>query len=363
MKLFAAMSGGVDSAVAALLLRRAGHEVVGIHLRTGVKAGSAAPGGRPRCCGTDEAADARRVCGILGIPFYVQNTERDFAALIRRFADSYAGGATPNPCIACNTDIKFGALLARARALGADAVATGHYARRVRGPDGRWALARARDASKDQSYVLYGLTQDELEHVRFPLGDLEKHEVRALAREAGLPVAEKRESQEICFVPGGDYREIVRERRPDAFRPGEIVDREGRVLGRHDGVGAFTVGQRKGLGVAAADPLYVLRIDPANARVVVGRRGELGVAEAAVRDVVWNAPAPPRAPLRVDAMLRYRSRPVPATVIPSGKGLTRLLCVSPAWPVTPGQAAVFYSAERVLGGGTLTACSSDPAPA
>jgi tRNA-specific 2-thiouridylase len=353
VKLFAAMSGGVDSAVAALLLRRAGHEVVGIHLRTGVQADPAAPGARPRCCGADEAEDARRVCALLGIPFYVQNTERDFSALIRRFADSYADGATPNPCIACNNDIKFGALLARARALGADAVATGHYARRIRLPDGRWALARARDADKDQSYVLYGLGQEDLEHVRFPLGDLAKEQVRALAREAGLPVAAKPESQEICFVPGGDYRELVRARRPDAFRPGEIVDRDGSVLGRHEGVGAFTVGQRKGLGLSAPDPLYVLRIEPDTARVVVGPRDALGAPEAHVHDVVWSSIQPPLEPFRVEAMLRYRSRPVPATVYPEEGARARLAFDRPAWPVTPGQAAVFYAAERVLGGGTL----------
>jgi tRNA-specific 2-thiouridylase len=327
--------------------------VVGIHLRTGVKADPAAPGERPRCCGTDEAADARRVCALLDIPFYVQNTERDFGALIRRFADSYAEGATPNPCIACNTDIKFGALLERAKALGADAVATGHYARRVRQADGSWALARARDANKDQSYVLYGLTQDELECVRFPLGELTKDEVRAHAREAGLPVAEKLESQEICFVPRGDYREVVRSRRPDAFVPGDIVDSAGAVLGRHEGVGAFTVGQRKGLGLAVPEPLYVLRIEPATARVVVGPRSELGVREAMVENVVWTAIQPPREPFKTEAMLRYRSNPVPATVHPEGDACARLAFDEPAWPVTPGQAAVFYSADRVLGGGTL----------
>ena len=353
MKLFAAMSGGVDSAVAALLLRRAGHDVVGIHLRTGVKGDPAAPGERPRCCGTDEAADARRVCALLDIPFYVQNTERDFSALIRRFADSYAEGATPNPCIACNTDIKFGALLERARALGADAVATGHYARRVRQADGSWALARARDADKDQSYVLYGLTQAELEAVRFPLGDRTKQEVRALAREAGLPGAEKLESQEICFVPGGDYREVVRARRPDAFVPGDIVDGDGAVLGRHEGVGAFTVGQRKGLGIASREPLYVLRIEPESARVVVGPKRRLGVSDAWVDRLVWTSIQPPSQPFKTMAMLRYRSTPVPATVYPRQGCRARIVFDEPAWPVTPGQAAVFYSADRVLGGGTL----------
>ena len=200
MKIFAAMSGGVDSSVAALLLRRAGHDVVGIHLRTGVEAPGEAPGGRPRCCGADEADDARRVCALLDIPFYVQDAAGAFRGLMDDFADAYARGETPNPCVACNNDIKFGALMERARALGMDAVATGHYARRVRRGD-RWALARARDAAKDQSYVLHGLGQEELAAVLLPLGDLEKGEVRRLAREAGLPVADKPESQEICFAP------------------------------------------------------------------------------------------------------------------------------------------------------------------
>lgn len=353
MKLFAAMSGGVDSAVAALLLSRSGHEVVGIHLRTGVKGDETAPGAKPRCCGADEATDARRVCGLLDIPFYVQNTERDFSALIRRWADSYADGETPNPCISCNTDVKFGALLERARALGAGAVATGHYARRVRTPDGMWAVARARDLSKDQSYVLYGLTQEELEHARFPLGDLEKGEVRRLAREANLPVADKPESQEICFVPDGDYRTIVRENRPDAFQPGEIVDLDGSVLGEHEGIGGFTVGQRKGLGLAVAEPLFVLRIDSSTAQVVVGPRSALGVRSAEVRNVVWTSIQTPTRPFKTEVMMRYRAQPAVATVEPLPDNRARLTFEVPAWPVTPGQAAVFYDEDRVLGGGTL----------
>jgi tRNA-specific 2-thiouridylase len=353
VKLFAAMSGGVDSAVAALLLHRAGHDLVGIHLRTGVKAGPGLPGARPRCCGTDEAADARRVCDRLGIPFYVQNSERDFSAIIGRFADSYADGATPNPCVACNTEVKFGSLLQRARALGADAVATGHYVRRVAMQDGRWALARARDASKDQSYVLHGLTQDEIAHARFPLGELTKTEVRDLAREAGFGVADKPESQEICFVPSGDYRDLVRSRRPDAFTPGEIVDESGAVLGGHEGIGSFTVGQRKGLGLAVPEPLFVLRLEPATRRVVVGPRAALGVAEATVSGVRWSAIDAPTSPLEVDVVLRYRARPIAATLHPEADDGARLQFSLPAWPVTPGQSAVFYAGDRVLGGGTL----------
>ena len=347
------MSGGVDSAVAALLLRRGGHDAIGIHLRTGVQAGPAAPGARPRCCGTDEAEDARRVCALLDMPFYVQNTEGPFGVLIDEFADAYARGETPNPCVACNSDIKFGALLDRARALGADAVATGHYARRVRYGD-RWAVARARDADKDQSYVLYGLGQDELAHARFPLGELTKAEVRDLAREASLPVADKAESQEICFVPSGDYRDVVRARRPDAFTPGDIVDEAGRKVGEHPGVGAFTVGQRKGLGLAAPEPRYVLKVDAESCRVVVGPRTSLGVITASVGAVRWMAVVPPSAPREVKVSLRYRSTPVAATVSAAGESAARLRFAQPAWPVTPGQAAVFYDGDVVLGGGRIT---------
>ncbi len=362
MRIFAALSGGVDSAVAALLLQREGHEVVGIHLRTGVAASPAAPGARPRCCGSDEAEDARRVCALLGIPFYVQNTAREFEGLIADFADAYAAGETPNPCVACNREIKFGALLGRARALGADAVATGHYARTVERA-GRAALARAADREKDQSYVLYGLGPRELALARFPLGALRKREVRALAREAGLPVADKAESQEICFVPSGDYRDLVRARRPEAFAGGEIVDESGARLGSHEGVGAFTVGQRKGLGIAAAEPLFVLRIDHATRQVTVGPRASLGCTGALLADVRWTGAARPERPLEVDAVLRYRARPIPAVVESTGEETARIRFHAPAWPVTPGQAAVFYEGDVVLGGGRIRRCSSDPGPA
>ncbi len=357
MRIFAALSGGVDSAVAALLLRREGHEVVGIHLRTGVSAGeSTAPGSRPRCCGADEAEDARRVCALLGIPFYVQNTEREFAGLIADFANAYADGETPNPCVACNREIKFGALLERARALGADAVATGHYARKVE-REGRSAIARAADCEKDQSYVLYGLGPEEIRRALFPLGDLRKREVRALAHEAGLPVAEKPESQEICFVPSGDYRDLVRATRPDAFAPGDIVAESGTPLGRHQGVGAFTVGQRKGIGVAAAEPLYVLRIDSGTRQVTVGPRSSLGGRQALLADVRWTGAARPEGRLAVDAVLRYRARPVRAFAEATGEDRATLTFAEPAWPVTPGQAAVLYEGDVVLGGGRIRRCS------
>ena len=357
MKIFVAMSGGVDSAVAALLLLREGHEVVGIHLRTGVQAGSGLPGRRPRCCGADEAADARRVCALLDIPFYVQNTADEFGALIRDFVEAYARGKTPNPCVACNNQVKFGALLRRARGLGAEAVATGHYARRVR-YRGRWAVARGLDAGKDQAYVLYALGQDELERARFPLGELTKSEVREIAREAGLPVASKAESQEICFVPSDDYRDLVRRYRPDALDArGEIVDEEGRVLGEHHGVAGFTVGQRRGLGIAAAAPLYVLRLDAGLQQVVVGPRESLGVTGTRVRETLWTAIKAPTRPIRAQIMLRYRARPAPATIQAVANGETYVNFTRPAQPVAPGQAAVFFDDDEgavVLGGGRLS---------
>ncbi len=355
MKIFVAMSGGVDSAVAALLLRRRGHDIVGIHLRTGVKS-EGASGARPRCCGAEEAEDARRVCALLGVPFYVQDAEGAFGRVIADFVDSYARGETPNPCVACNTEIKFGTLLDRARALGAHAVATGHYARRVR-HRGHWAVARARDRSKDQSYVLYGLRGQELSRARFPLGRLRKPDVRRLAAEAGLPVAFKPDSQEICFVPSGDYRDLVRRRRPDAFAGGEVVDTEGRTLGTHEGVASFTVGQRKGLKIASREPLFVVRLEPDARRVVVGPRAKLGVLEARISDVVWAAGAPPLAPLAVDVCLRYRADPVPGTVEPAEGSGARVRFAREAWPVTPGQAAVRYEGDAVVGGGTIRSCS------
>ncbi len=296
------------------------------------------------------------MCGLLGVPFFVQNTEREFATIIESFADSYARGETPNPCVACNGDVKFGALLRRAQSLGAGAVATGHYARRVRYGE-RWAIARAKDRDKDQSYVLYMLDQPELEHARFPLGDLVKSEVRALAREAKLPVADKLESQEICFVPTGDYRDVVREKRPDAFLPGEVVDPRGIVIGRHPGVGSFTVGQRKGLGLDTAEPHFVVGLDPVKRRVMVAPRAELGVSAARVGDARFTAIDAPLAGIDVDVVVRYRAEPVRATVTADGHGNADIAFHEPAWPVTPGQAAVFYDGDVVLGGGRIRPCS------
>jgi len=356
LKLFVAMSGGVDSSVAALLLKRAGHEVIGVHLRTGVQGGPGDASGKPRCCGADEADDARRTAALLGIPFYVQNAESDFGGIIADFVDSYARGETPNPCVACNSRVKFGSLLARARALGAEGVATGHYARRVE-HRGRPAIARGRDAGKDQSYVLYRLTPEEAAHAWFPLGELTKREVRALAREAGLPAADKPESQEICFVPSGDYRDLLRERRPSSFEPGEIVDGDGRRLGRHEGIAGFTVGQRRGLGLGTPEPAYVLALEPESRRVVVGPKQALGVRSARLRAPLFHGFEAGETPRRVEAVLRYRAAPKAATVHLADPGEAILRFDDPAWPVSPGQAAVLYEGDVVVGGGTIRAGS------
>jgi tRNA-specific 2-thiouridylase len=348
-----ALSGGVDSSVAAALLAGSGSEVVGITLHL---AGDAS-----RCCSLEDAEDARRVADRLGIRFFVANYTESFREeVVEAFADAYLSGRTPIPCVACNKRFKFDLLMERARVLGAQAVATGHYARVERDPDtGAFVLRRAVDRDKDQTYFLFQLDQAQLARVRFPLGTLTKDAVREHARRLGLATADKPESQEICFVPDGDYARVVERVRPEAReRRGEIVDSAGRVLGEHGGVHRFTIGQRHGLGVSVGRRLYVTRIEADTGRVVVGDPADLGVRRVHVSGASWIAGAAPPGAVRARVQVRHRHEGAAASVVPLEGGRARVDFDAPVRAVAPGQAAVFYEpdvdeGERVLGGGWI----------
>ena len=350
-RIVVAMSGGVDSSVAAALLVERGFEVVGVTLQ--LYDHGAAIGHKGACCAGQDIGDARGVADRLGIAHYVLDYESRFRKeVIEDFAEAYRRGETPIPCIRCNQRIKFRDLLGTARDLGASALATGHYVRRTMGPAGP-ELRRAADAARDQSYFLFATTRAELEFLRFPLGGLAKNETRALARRFDLAVADKPDSQDICFVPQGSYVRLVERLRPEAGEPGEIVDIAGRVLGYHRGIAHFTVGQRKGLGVAAAEPLYVLRLDPEERRVVVGPRAALAETRLSLGELNWLGP-PAEPGMAVAAKLRSMHLPVGARFYPSGnKETAELVLDAPAGAVAPGQAAVLYDGERLLGGGWI----------
>ncbi len=346
-----ALSGGVDSAVAALLLVEAGHRVVGLTLRLRDESAPAASAAG-RCCGPADLEDARRVAAHLDIPYYVVDHSEAFAReVVADFVAEYRAGRTPNPCVRCNERIKFGPLLRRARALGAERLATGHYARMEPGADGSPQLFRGVDDGKDQSYFLFAMPREDAAAVLFPLGGMTKEEVRARARAAGLPNAEKQESQEICFVPDGDHAGFVERAGDAAPLAGEFVDGDGEVVGRHAGVHRYTVGQRRGIGLAGA-PRYVVSIDALTRRVRVGSREETKRSEVDVTDVRWFGAARPQTDLRALVQVRHRHQPAPAWIEPRGDGArVRFDVGEPA--VAPGQAAVFYDEDRVVGGGWI----------
>jgi tRNA-specific 2-thiouridylase len=348
-RVVAAMSGGVDSSVVAALLKREGYDVIGMTLQL-YDAGAAAKK-KGACCAGQDIHDARRVAETLGIPHYVLDYEERFKkAVMEDFAATYARGETPIPCVACNEKVKFADLLATAKELGADALATGHYVKRIDGAAGP-ELHVAADPARDQSYFLFRTTRAQLDFVRFPLGAMPKTEVRKLAAELGLITADKPDSQDICFVPDGNYAGIVQKLKPDAVKPGEIVDMGGNVLAKHDGVINFTVGQRKGLGLSGNDePLFVLKLDAAKARVVVGPRSALATRTIKLRDVNWLVPQHETFVCAVKT--RSMRPPVAARVMPNGDGADVEL-LHPEDAIAPGQACVFYDNGRVLGGGWI----------
>ncbi|MDP6380303.1 MAG: tRNA 2-thiouridine(34) synthase MnmA [Phycisphaerae bacterium] len=347
-----AMSGGVDSSVAAHLLKEAGYECTGVFMRSGVGEADDGAGGAKRCCSAVDAADARRVATALGIPFYVADFGPQFDSLIEYFCGEYGRGRTPNPCIVCNRDLKFGRLFEYADMLGARYVATGHYAR-IENEGSRWHLKRGADGDKDQSYVLFPILRERLERVLLPMGNMKKSETRGIARDLGLAVHQKPESQEVCFVTHSPM-ELIRARHPELVRPGPILDVEGNKVGRHTGIVGYTVGQRKGIGRGTGPgvPRYVVAIRADENAIVVGSREDLLFAGLAASGVNWLASLP-GGPMHGEVQIRYRHKPVPATISPDGPDSVRVEFDEPQSAPAPGQAVVFYDGDCVLGGGWI----------
>lgn len=350
-KVVVAMSGGVDSSVAAALLVEQGYPVVGMMLRLWSEEGHE---GENRCCTPDAMAQARRVAALLGIPFYALDVrERFHGSVVRTFLDGYTHGQTPNPCVVCNRFIRWGYLLEQAQAAGAAYFATGHYARLQVGESGQVKLLKARDGQKDQSYVLSSLKQYQLAHTMLPLGEFTKPDVREMARKFGLPVAERPDSQDLCFLGQEDYRSFLSRNAPEAVRPGPIVNRVGEVLGQHQGLAFYTISQRKGLGIFAAEPYYVLEKDLAENRLVVGSGGELGQQHMSVAEINWIAGAAPVERFKAQVKIRYKAAPAEADVLPIANGGAQVSFERPVRDITAGQLAAFYQDDVVMGSGLI----------
>lgn len=360
-----AMSGGVDSSAVAAMLRAEGHSIIGLTLQLWNQRRLAGREGMPetvqgRCCSIDDVYDARRVAEQLGIPYYLVNAQERFEQeVVRPFVDEYLNGRTPIPCTLCNNHLKFDALLETARGIGAERIATGHYARNwFNSERGRWVLSRPADRSKDQTYFLFGLTQEQLSRTLFPLGEMCKPEVRSMAAGHGLELAQKPDSQEICFIPGGSYSQFLRAYLEEQGRElpdsaGELVASGGAVIGKHEGIHGFTVGQRKGLGLSAPEPLYVLKIHPDSSRVEVGPDSALYSRELRANRLNWVSVAEPREEIRVTVKIRHRHEPAPATLRVINNDEVRVVFDEPQRAITPGQSAVFYQEDEVAGGGWI----------
>ncbi len=347
------MSGGVDSSVAAALMVEAGYNVIGMMMRLWSEE-TTEGGAHNRCCTPEQMADARRIADGLGIPFYVLDTKATFRnTVVQYFIDQHAQGYTPNPCIECNRQIRFTFLQENALALGADYLATGHYARIARGEDDKFQLKKGLDPRKDQSYVLSVMGQEELAHALFPIGEYEKTEVRAIAERIGLSVHSKKDSQDLCFLGDGDYRRFLRDHAPQIMDAGEIVMRSGEVVGTHTGLANYTIGQRRGLGVTYAEPLYVLGKNAEQNALIVGTRDELGKTELTAKRVNWVRGEVPAEPFQAEVKIRYKAQPVPATVTPLGDDRVHIAFEDTLRDITPGQGAVMYQGDVCLGGGLI----------